>query len=244
MKSDTVIKVLKPVLSVIFVVNLLFMLLFGACRIVIYGGDFAAVDAELKNLGVAESVDMSEEDVEYAFHELLNYCAGTRKDILIYATVKGEYKQLFNEQEIIHMADCKKLFDIGFGLYYASIGTVIGLLLVLVFWKGAAERLLDGFTLASLIGIPVFFAIAGAFALLISQDFDKYFILFHEICFDNDLWKMDARKCLMVNIMPEDLFFHLAIEILIVFLIACALIIGASVAWKIIRGQKKKQLKK
>ena len=66
-------------------------------------------------------------------------------------------------------------------------------------------------------GTGLFFVIACGLAALISTDFTKYFIIFHQIFFDNDLWILDARTDLLINIVPEPFFMDTAARIGILF---------------------------
>ena len=56
--------------------------------------------------------------------------------------------------------------------------------------KADVRRLLPRALMA---GTGLFFLITAGLAALISTDFTKYFVIFHHIFFDNDLWLLDAR---------------------------------------------------
>ena len=61
------------------------------------------------------------------------------------------------------------------------------------------------------------FAVALALIGIISTDFSKYFIVFHKIFFNNDLWVLDPRTDMLINIVPEGFFFDTAARIAMVF---------------------------
>ena len=67
------------------------------------------------------------------------------------------------------------------------------------------------------IGTALFFALTAALAAIISTDFTKYFIVFHKIFFNNDLWVLDPRTDMLINIVPEGFFFDTAARIALVF---------------------------
>ncbi len=52
-------------------------------------------------------------------------------------------------------------------------------------------------------GSALFFAILAVLAGIISTDFNKYFIIFHHIFFNNDLWMLNPDTDLLINIVPE-----------------------------------------
>lgn len=48
----------------------------------------------------------------------------------------------------------------------------------------------------------------------IAINFDKAFILFHEIMFDNDYWIFDPEKDPIINLLPQEFFFHASLMII------------------------------
>lgn len=67
------------------------------------------------------------------------------------------------------------------------------------------------------IGTGAVFAVALALIGIISTDFSKYFVVFHKIFFSNDLWILDPRTDMLINIVPEGFFFDTAARIALVF---------------------------
>ena len=63
-------------------------------------------------------------------------------------------------------------------------------------------------------------AIAGG---IFASNFNKYFIMFHHMFFDNDLWLLDPATDLMIRMLPEGFFFDMVIRIVVTFLIAMAI---------------------
>ena len=125
-----------------------------------------------------------------------------------------------------HMEDVQGLF-IG-GLWLRRIGILITLCFASLayFWgRKSAERTeaLKRLIPKSLcIGTGAVFAVALALIGIISTDFSKYFIVFHKIFFNNDLWVLDPRTDMLINIVPEGFFFDTAAQIALVF----AVIVG------------------
>ncbi len=68
-------------------------------------------------------------------------------------------------------------------------------------------------------GPAFFFAACLALAAVISTDFSPYFVFFHHIFFDNDLWILDHDTDMLINIVPEAFFMDTALRIAIVFAI-------------------------
>ncbi|WP_073127722.1 TIGR01906 family membrane protein [Asaccharospora irregularis] len=59
------------------------------------------------------------------------------------------------------------------------------------------------------------------FGAIFSLNFERSFIIFHKIFFRNDYWIFDPQKDPIINILPQEFFFDIAIFILIInFVIA------------------------
>ena len=60
------------------------------------------------------------------------------------------------------------------------------------------------------LGGAAFVAALGAFAALA---WDRFFVLFHELSFGNDLWLFDPAVDPVINVLPDQFFFHEAMAI-------------------------------
>ncbi len=60
---------------------------------------------------------------------------------------------------------------------------------------------------------------------LLLIDFNKYFTIFHEIFFSNDLWLLDPDTSVLINMVPEVFFFQTAMIIIGVFVIMVIIIL-------------------
>ena len=135
------------------------------------------------------------------------------------------------------MEDVQGLF-IG-GLWLRRIGILITLCFAaLAYFRGrksaeqtaALKRLIPK---SLCIGTGAVFAVALALIGIISTDFTKYFIVFHKIFFNNDLWVLDPRTDMLINIVPEGFFFDTAARIALVFaVIVVMFFVGNLVVWK------------
>lgn len=88
-------------------------------------------------------------------------------------------------------------------------------------------------------GTGLFFAMVCVLGLVISTDFTKYFVIFHHIFFNNDLWLLDPATDLLINIVPEPFFVDTASYIALVFGISVAVIFGVSRWW--LRREKRQR---
>lgn len=125
----------------------------------------------------------------------------------------------FNEKEVLHMRDVQDLFDMARAIKYSGMIVFIVIFLYFIYKK---EYLSLGNTL--LYGPLFTYFIMIALAILASTDFNKYFTYFHYIFFTNDLWLLDPRRDLMIQMLPEAFFSGIAIRIMLSFLIILSII--------------------
>lgn len=83
----------------------------------------------------------------------------------------------------------------------------------------------------------VFLKLASFFTVIIpcvlgffiALNWEKCFITFHEIAFDNDYWIFDPYKDEVINILPDEFFMHCAIMIVSIALIFA---VGMFLCWR------------
>ena len=65
-------------------------------------------------------------------------------------------------------------------------------------------------------------------AVPLAIDFDRAFVVFHEIAFDNELWIFDPRTDPIIDYLPEALFMRNAFAILVVMIVlsVAAILVG------------------
>lgn len=181
--------------------------------------------------------EMTMDDLLTVTDEMMAYLRGNREDLHVFTTMGGEYREFFNAREIAHMEDVRDLF-IG-GLWIRRIGvlfvTVYALILMLWCRKDDDRKtLLKKVVPSSLcLGTGIFFTAALLIAGIIATDFSKYFVVFHHIFFDNDLWILNPATDMLINIVPEPFFMDTALRIGIAFGIMVILFFGISLFfWK------------
>ena len=125
-------------------------------------------------------------------------------------TENRHYRRRKHRGVKIHFEEVKRIFV---GIEYLCVITLI--LSCFLIKRKIRSRNIDFLRSASIITVllPVIVGILCAF------NWDAAFTLFHEIMFRNDYWIFDPDIDPVINILPEDIFFHIGILILaIVFL--------------------------
>lgn len=125
----------------------------------------------------------------------------------------------FNEREILHMIDVKVLFKYGYIL--KDISLLVSLVLIGYFLiRKKAEAL--GRTI--FYGIFIWWGLIILLFILSLSDFNKYFTYFHLIFFNNDLWILNPRTDLLIQMLPLDFFMNIFKNIVLLFLLMLAII--------------------
>lgn len=181
--------------------------------------------------------EMTMEDLLVVTDEMMAYLRGNRADLHVFSTIGGEYREFFNAREIAHMEDVRDLFLGGLLIRRIGIGVTLAYAAILAIWckkdqsrKALLKSAVPGGLCA---GTGIFFAAALTIAAIVASDFSKYFVVFHLIFFDNDLWILNPATDLLINIVPEPFFMDTALHIGITF--GCMVIVFFAVCfflWK------------
>jgi len=100
--------------------------------------------------------------------------------------------------------------DAAFKIRTASTIIFIVSVLLLIAMKGMdVGKLL---LYAGIISIVVI-AAAAVIAVAAAIDFNRCFVIFHKLFFDNDLWLLDPEKDMIINILVEPFFADMALKI-------------------------------
>ena len=161
------------------------------------------------------------EDLLAVTDEMIDYLRGDRDDLHVFTTMGGEYREFFNAREIAHMEDVRGLFLGGLTIRRTAFCILIA---CAVFLIASKANLMAVVPKTMCLGMGAVFLAAGVLGGVIATDFNKYFVLFHHIFFDNDLWLLDPATDMLINIVPEPFFMDTAFRILAVFCGSTALI--------------------
>lgn len=161
------------------------------------------------------------------------------EDLIIYLDGKASEKILepnFNKKEILHMEDVKVLFI--WGKLLRTISVVLAINLALYFCIKKEKRYIK----FVFIGLFANWIILASLGLMIYFDFNKYFTIFHHIFFTNDLWLLNPKTDLLIQMLPEDFFMSIASRIVVFFVAFLTIIQG--ILYICIRRDKDKSERK
>ncbi|RKD35321.1 TIGR01906 family membrane protein [Lacrimispora algidixylanolytica] len=195
-------RILQYTLGVIFSICLMIVLLFTSVEAAVYWipGYF---QKEYAKYNVTEAVSMNMDDLLDVTDQMMAYLKGKRDNLHVPTTMGGVEREFFNAREIAHMEDVRGLFLGGISM---RRGCLMIMALSLILMALLKTKFKSTFPKAVCAGSGFFFLASAATALLISTDFNRYFIQFHEMFFKNDLWMLDPSTDMLINIVPEGFF--------------------------------------
>lgn len=218
-------KKLENVVAFLAMVLLIFTILISSFQLAIYGdSEYKFYRTEYEKYDVTSSLGMKLEDVMKVTVQMMDYLIDREEELSITTMVEGKEQDFFNEQDRLHMADVKVLFLGGLKLRNWAAVVALALVAVLILRKAdLGSVLFKGFIRAF---VAVLIA-AGIIGILFATDFTKYFTIFHEIFFTNDLWMFDPAEDYMIRMLPEGFFADMLLRIGVTFgaLMAVTLVI-------------------
>ena len=204
--------------GVFFLIGILFLF------IDVLSFDRSFYTREYRKLGTAEDIGISREDLGLATETLLDYLKDERDDLVVEADFEsGGVREVYNDREKAHMVDVKALYQTGRKAVYAALGISTALLLILLISSGKEKKLpvIKGYIDSNLI-LLIMITLLGGYAVL---DFNSFWTGFHHIFFTNDLWLLDPRTSVLINMVPEQFFFDLVTRIAVSFAITAAVLL-------------------
>ncbi|WP_288980332.1 TIGR01906 family membrane protein [uncultured Parvimonas sp.] len=182
--------------------------------VLLYSIDFMAKDISYYNnfhseYKIDEVSGLSKEWITEASDSLVKFIKNGDKEFL---------KKNFNEKEILHMEDVYKLFVLDRIVYITLlIISLAGIIYKLSKKENYFFNMLRKYILIS-------YALVISFLGICSLFFSESFIYFHKLFFSNDLWLLDYETDLMIRILPEEFFFTLFVNVLMISTVAVILI--------------------
>lgn len=226
-------KILANIIAVIFSLTLFFVLFSTSIESVVYNTSYYKWHYVNRQIDV--ETDMSIDNLMIVTRNMIDYLKDDRDTLQMQAEINGISEEVFGEREQDHMVDVKNM-AVGMHLVRNIGFLLVVALIVLAMWK--SKKLF----IQMLGSVKFVFMATTALILMIGgfllHDFNKYFTLFHETFFTNDLWLLDPETDILINMVPEVFFFTTAMLVILVFaLLTIITIVGAEIF-------KKKLIKK
>ena len=187
------------------ILNSVSVAIFIICGSIIVGLKFKSLYYyDVKKLNISDVSGFSDDEIKLNYDYLIDYNLNNKVEEFNLPTIK------YSTQGKIHFEEVRNIFQIIKKVFYLTgLISILGIILNI---KDKNIKFLNITSITTIL-LPVIVSI------LLIINFNYFFIKFHEAVFSNDYWIFDPYIDPVINILPEDIFFHIGILILaIVFL--------------------------
>jgi integral membrane protein (TIGR01906 family) len=203
-------KTLKGLAAALFVLAL--PVLFGTTSLRWLVSDSGWYRSGFVKYGVSARTGIAPEELGRKADEISSYLLLQRERVDdIQVVQRGQTGLLFGDRENKHMADVRDLMGRFFALQVASGVYVLAYLAGGRLWLGRGywPAIGRGLRLGGTITLGLF-GLVGALSLV---DFDRLFLQFHLVSFDNDLWILDPTRDNLIMMFPQGFWYDSAIRL-------------------------------
>lgn len=179
-----------------------FSILSIAVMCVVYGKWIYYVEIDL--LHIPEISGMNKTEIIQNYDALITYLSPFYSGELHFPTLA------MSESGRIHFVDVKNILIAI--QYMMCITVIISFVGVISLMKKERVKVLLYSAIATLL-FPI------ALLIPIAMDFEKSFVFFHELLFQNDYWLFDPNTDPVIRMLPEEFFMHAACLILLIVLL-------------------------
>lgn len=148
---------------------------------------------DIRHLGLLDYTTLSEKELLHNFDQLMRYLnlpwVETLKMMDFPVSANGA----------LHFYEVKRLFLVNYGVLLVTVIPSI----VYVRHLNKQQRLwkmIQPFRIAVVVPIVI--------AFLMAVNFDRFFVLFHGVFFNNDAWIFNPATDPIINVLPETFFLH------------------------------------
>lgn len=164
---------------------------------------------DINYLNISEQNNLTKEEIKINYDYMIDYNLNKISGEFDLPTIKS------SPEGKVHFEEVKEIIQNVIKLLIVSlIITIIGIIANL---KNNNIEFLN-ITSKLVIILPILVSIP----MLIN--FDKTFVAFHELMFDNDYWIFDPSKDPVINILPQEFFFHAGLFIVMLILLSSAIL--------------------
>lgn len=179
---------------------------------------------------ISQVTKISNVQLEEAAGMMVKYFNGQSQTPQVKVSKNGKESLLYNNKELVHLEDVRKIIDTFRVLLVISVMVLLGTGFLLYIKKNAGN-LIKGLRNGAIITLG-FTGLLVAWTLV---DFDSLFYLFHIVSFSNDLWLLDPTKDYLIMMFPQGFFNDAAIFIVGTIIIeSIVMLIAALVMQKIL----------
>ncbi len=196
------VKLMRKIWYLLASLSLLVGLIVVSVELVVF--DMGFYQQEYQKLERYEEIGIAKEDLLDGTKHLLAFVRNERKDLDLSYEVRGVKRALFNAREITHMEDVRDLYlgarmvrRLGLSFFLATFAYI---------WYRYKKAGLKQLSKAMLEAMAAVFGVILVIGIFYMVDFERFWTLFHQISFSNDLWILDSRTDILIQMVPEQFF--------------------------------------
>ena len=179
-------------------------------------------------------LNLTDDDMAGIARGFIHYFNSSEEYISLTVQQNNETVALFNNEEIIHFKDVKKLFRFDYNVLLGTFCYCLLFTLVGIFWKkGKNRNNLAGDTIKGSVLSLGLMLLLGIGALV---DFDSLFYQFHLLVFTNSFWSAEGN---MLLLFPDGFWYDAAVYIVIA--IALLAVILGGISWAYLHYHRKRE---
>ena len=171
---------------------------------------------------------------EYA-QGITEYLAG-HGDLVLVPGEDGVSRPAFGEKENLHMEDVRQLIRLLSAVRLGTGALFLGLAAFLYLKaRKAGPSLLRGAAL----GAGLWLLLGAGLTAAALSGFDSFFIGFHRLFFDNNLWLLNPATDLLIRVCPQSMFAHMGARVGVISLAGIIAVSAAATALTFIWPKRK-----
>ena len=181
-------------------IGVIFTLLFISIAVVITINFRPLYYFDIDHLRIADSSGLTKEVIRENYDALIDYSSPFYNEELRFPTLAASESGLF------HFTEVKNIFT---GFYIlGAITLAFGVVIIVQKHKNKDFSYLLVTSVTAIV-------LPSLLALFLSIDFDRTFVIFHKLFFNNDYWLFDPATDPVITILPDTFFMHCAIMIIV-----------------------------
>ncbi len=197
-------------------IGIIFTLLFISIAVVITVNFRPLYYLDINILDIDKTSGYSKEIIKENYNALIDYSSPFFRGDLKFPTLDA------SPSGLKHFVEVKDIFT-----SFYVLGAITLILAILIIVQKSRNKDYS-YLLVSAITAIVLPLLVGFFMCL---DFDRAFILFHKLFFNNEDWLFDPIADPVITILPDTFFMHCAIMIILIVLL-CSVVFASIYFWK------------
>ena len=197
--------------SALFVASIPVFLLLTNVRVATTDAHVYALGFSRYHASAVTGIDRGE--LDRAAREIVEYLSSNDRSALldVRVTVGGQSQPLFNEREVGHMLDVKRLFQFFFRVHELAFVYIAVYVTAIYLWT--RERAMRRLAQQALVGGIVTAVALAVSAVEVLVGFDQLFTAFHLLSFANDLWQLNPATDRLVQMFPQGFWFEVSLAV-------------------------------